>query len=108
MSKQSAITLDQHLALDKARAKAAIDAIKDRKHPMLVDPHVRARGKLRKKLGKELRPLFAALVERHYDPLYARSQGRNFARLGEARRVESDDLSERGIDALAQRIAALD
>jgi hypothetical protein len=59
MSKQSAINLDKHLALDKAQAKAAIDAIKDRKHPMLTAPGVQARGKLRKKLGRELRPLFA-------------------------------------------------
>ena len=59
MSKQSAITLDKHLALDKAQVKAAIDVVKDRKHPMLMDPRVQARGKLRKKLGKELRPLFA-------------------------------------------------
>jgi len=59
MSKQSAISIDKGLVLDKARAKAAIDAIKDRKHPMLSAPGVQARGKLRKKLGKELRPLFA-------------------------------------------------
>ncbi len=59
MSKQSAITIDKSLVLDKARAKAAIDAIKDRKHPMLLERGVQARGKLRKKLGKELRPLLA-------------------------------------------------
>ena len=59
-------------------------------------------------LARELRPLFAALMERHYDPLYARSQGRNFARLDEAHRVETDDLSDRGIDALAERIATRD
>jgi hypothetical protein len=59
MSKQSAIHLDKHLVLDRARAKAAIDAVKDRKQPMLLETGVQARGKLRKKLGKELRPLFA-------------------------------------------------
>jgi len=59
-------------------------------------------------LARELRPLFAALMEGHYDPLYARSQGRNFARLDEACRVETDDLSDRGIDALAERIATRD
>jgi tRNA 2-selenouridine synthase len=58
--------------------------------------------------ARELRPLFAALMEGHYDPLYARSQGRNFARLDEACRVETDDLSDRGIDALAERIATRD
>jgi tRNA 2-selenouridine synthase len=59
-------------------------------------------------LARELRPLFAALLERHYDPLYARSQGRSFERLGQARRVEANDLSDQGIDALAERIAAPD
>ena len=59
MSKHSAINIDNGLMLDKARAKAAIDAVKDRKRPMLAEPDVKARGKLRKKLGKELRPLFA-------------------------------------------------
>jgi hypothetical protein len=60
MSKQSALIIDEGLKLDKARAKAAIDAIKDRKRPTLAQPGVKARGKLRKKLGKELRPLFAS------------------------------------------------
>jgi hypothetical protein len=60
MSRQSAISLDKEIMLDTARAKAAIDAIKDRTRPMLAAPGVKARGKLRKKLGKELRPLFAS------------------------------------------------
>jgi hypothetical protein len=60
MSRQSAIHLDKDLMLDKARAKAAIDAIKDRTRPMLAEPGVKVRGKLRKQLGKELRPLFAS------------------------------------------------
>ena len=55
-----------------------------------------------------LPPLFAQLMEHHYDPLYARSQRLNFARLGEAPRVATDDLSEAGIAALARRLAALD
>ncbi len=56
-------------------------------------------------LAGELPPLFEALMDRHYDPLYARSQGRHLAGLPNARRVESDDLSDDGIQALAQRIA---
>ena len=60
MSKQSAIYVDEGLVLDKAKAKAAINAVKDRKHPMLLQTGVQARGKLRKKLGRELRPLFAS------------------------------------------------
>jgi tRNA 2-selenouridine synthase len=57
-------------------------------------------------LARNLPPLFAALMAQHYDPLYVRSQGRHFKRLGDGKRVETDDLSEAGIAALAQRIAA--
>ena len=49
---------------------------------------------------------FAALMAEHYDPLYARSQDQNFERLVDARRVETDDLSDAGIAALAASIAA--
>jgi tRNA 2-selenouridine synthase len=51
--------------------------------------------------------LFEALMARHYDPLYARSQGRHLARLPNAQRVACDDLSDAGIQALAGRIASL-
>ncbi len=58
-------------------------------------------------LRRDLAPLFEALMTQHYDPLYARSQGRQLERLGQAQRVESGDLSDDGIFALAQRITAL-
>jgi len=58
-------------------------------------------------LRRELEPLFSALMTEHYDPLYARSQGRHFSRLKESQRIEANDLTETGIKALAQRIAAL-
>jgi|SRR5882724_3828792 len=58
-------------------------------------------------LARDLPPLFTALMKQHYDPLYARSQGRHLLRLGQAARVETDDLSPEGIATLAQRIAAL-
>jgi tRNA 2-selenouridine synthase len=58
-------------------------------------------------LQRELPPLFEALMARHYDPLYARSQGRQLERIGQAQRVEADDLSPDGIAALARRIASL-
>jgi tRNA 2-selenouridine synthase len=51
--------------------------------------------------------LFEALMTQHYDPLYARSQGRQLERLGQAGRVESNDLSDSGIQSLAQSIASL-
>jgi len=58
-------------------------------------------------LQRELPPLFEALMAEHYDPLYARSQGRQLERLGQAQRVEADDLSPDGVVALARRIASL-
>ncbi|MEH0166521.1 tRNA 2-selenouridine(34) synthase MnmH [Paucibacter sp. JuS9] len=77
-------------------------------------------GTLRELLAKEvlaqwqdwalqgaLPELFAALMAQHYDPLYARSQGRHLARLAHAQRVPCTDLSDTGILALAGRIAAL-
>jgi tRNA 2-selenouridine synthase len=51
--------------------------------------------------------LFAALMAQHYDPLYARSQGRQLEQLDEAQRLRCDDLSDVGIAALAARVAAL-
>lgn len=54
-----------------------------------------------------LAPLFEALMARHYDPLYARSQGRQLARLPNAQRVECEDLSDAGVQDLAGRIAQL-
>jgi tRNA 2-selenouridine synthase len=58
-------------------------------------------------LARDLPPLFAALMAQHYDPLYARSQGRHLEHLGQAQRVETDDLSPQGIATLARRIASL-
>jgi tRNA 2-selenouridine synthase len=58
-------------------------------------------------LARELAPLFTELMALHYDPLYARSQGRHFEALPGCARVETDELSDAGIAALAQRIAAL-
>lgn len=58
-------------------------------------------------LARELPPLFEALMARHYDPLYARSQGRHLAGLPDAQRLQCEDLSDDGIQALARRIASL-
>lgn len=57
--------------------------------------------------ARELPALFAALMAEHYDPLYARSQGRHLEHLTLAQRAETDDLSPAGIAALARQIAAL-
>jgi hypothetical protein len=55
MSKRTAIMIDE------SKAKAAIDAVKDRKRPVLLQTGFQQRalrGKLRTKLSKELKPLF--------------------------------------------------
>jgi len=50
--------------------------------------------------------LVGELLEKHYDPLYKRSQGRNYARFADAPRYATDDLSPAGLDSLARRILA--
>jgi tRNA 2-selenouridine synthase len=49
--------------------------------------------------------LVAALLDEHYDPLYHRSQGVNFAGFTDPQRFPSDDLSDAGIARLAAQIA---
>lgn len=49
--------------------------------------------------------LVAALLEQHYDPLYQRSQDRNY-RYSDAPVFTADELSPAGINALATRILA--
>jgi len=48
--------------------------------------------------------LVAKLLELHYDPLYRRSQGRNYAHFAEAPRFATDDLSPAGLERLARQI----
>ena len=48
--------------------------------------------------------LFAEFIDKHYDPLYRRSQNSNYAGFPTAPRIDTDDLSPQGIDALAARI----
>ncbi len=57
-------------------------------------------------LAGKLRPLFAELAEKHYDPAYAKSQGAHFFEWDKRQSVVSDDLSPGGIEALARRVAA--
>jgi hypothetical protein len=75
--------------IDESKARAAIDSIKDRKRPSFVPAGVKARGKLRKKLGKELRPLFT-------------SGGLDLAKLDKALQGNQADLRK----SLAQNRAA--
>jgi tRNA 2-selenouridine synthase len=50
--------------------------------------------------------LVGELLEKHYDPLYKRSQGRNYTRFADAPRYATDDLSPAALDSLARRILA--
>lgn len=54
----------------------------------------------------DLPTLYAEFIDLHYDPLYRRSQNRNFARFPDAPSFACDDLSPAGIRELAQRIFA--
>ena len=56
----------------------------------------------------ELASLFAELMALHYDPHYARSQAQHFASWAGRQRVESDDLTDEGIERLADAILALE
>lgn len=53
----------------------------------------------------ELHTLYGELIELHYDPLYKRSQNRNFARIAAAQVFSADSLDDAGIAELAQRMA---
>lgn len=61
-----------------------------------------------KKLAEQhdLPTLYGEFIDLHYDPLYHRSQNRNFARFPEAPSFACDDLTPAGISELAQRILA--
>jgi len=54
----------------------------------------------------DFRNLVAELLEKHYDPLYQRSQSRNYADYADAPTYATDDLSAEGIRRLARRILA--
>ena len=45
------------------------------------------------------------LLSQHYDPLYERSQNRNYAGIADPRTITVDELSPAGIAAIARRIA---
>jgi tRNA 2-selenouridine synthase len=52
----------------------------------------------------EFEQLVEALLTQHYDPLYQRSQNRNFTTHGQARLIEVTDLSSVALTELAQRL----
>lgn len=54
----------------------------------------------------DFRTLVGELLERHYDPLYQRSQSKNYADFAQAASFSTGDLSPDGIDRLAKAILA--
>ncbi len=50
--------------------------------------------------------LVSELLEKHYDPLYERSQNRNYRDFAASDRYDTADLSPEGVEVLAQRILA--
>jgi tRNA 2-selenouridine synthase len=54
----------------------------------------------------DFRSLVTELLEKHYDPLYQRSQTKNYRDYGSADCFSTDNLSPAGITMLAQRILA--
>ncbi len=52
----------------------------------------------------DLRTLFGEFIDRHYDPLYQRSQNRNYAAFADAPVFAVDDLSPGSLQSLAERI----
>ena len=58
-------------------------------------------------LAGNLSALFAELMTLHYDPLYNRSLNNNFSAWATRQTLETGDLTQAGVDALAQTIAAL-
>jgi tRNA 2-selenouridine synthase len=54
----------------------------------------------------DFRPLVTELLEKHYDPLYQRSQSKNYTDYTQAPAYATDDLSPESISRLARRILA--
>jgi tRNA 2-selenouridine synthase len=55
---------------------------------------------------RRLAELFGEFIDLHYDPLYHRSQNRNFVRFPEAAVLATDDLTPDGVASLARRVLA--
>jgi len=54
--------------------------------------------------NSEWRTLVSELLELHYDPLYRRSQNRNFSGLSTPQTFSTDDLNPASVNALALRV----
>lgn len=58
--------------------------------------------------GRDLTTLYSELIAQHYDPLYLRSQNRNFTQFPHAARFYCDDLSPQRLAQLASEILSQD
>lgn len=56
----------------------------------------------------DLAPLFAELMALHYDPHYERSQARHFSRWPQREAVPASDLSDAGIEAVAEGVRSIE
>jgi len=54
--------------------------------------------------ARDFSTLFAEFMDQHYDPLYRRSQNKNYRRFANARHYACDDLSHGGLVQLAYRV----
>jgi tRNA 2-selenouridine synthase len=54
--------------------------------------------------NKQWRELVSELLEQHYDPLYNRSQNRNYTGFGTPQNHTTDDLTPMGVNAVARQI----
>ncbi|MDX5363979.1 MAG: tRNA 2-selenouridine(34) synthase MnmH, partial [Pseudazoarcus pumilus] len=48
--------------------------------------------------------LYGEFIDKHYDPLYKRSQNHNYVNFSDGRKVATDDLTPAGIAAVAREI----
>ena len=87
-----------YLGADPAELCARLDHLKKLHSRETLD-----RWKLLARAG-ELHALYAELIDLHYDPLYHRSQNRNFTRIDLAQSYATDRLDDAGIETLARRI----
>lgn len=110
----SCFTLDTELAArvalledEYAHLVADVEAL-CAKLALLAGLHGRERIAAWQSLARSRRvaELVAELLERHYDPAYVRSTGRNFARLPEATCLRLPGIREEDFAALARRLAA--
>jgi tRNA 2-selenouridine synthase len=90
----------EYFVADPARLKAQLD------HLRTLQGHETVDRWLGLVADGDFRTLVGELLEKHYDPLYQRSQSKNYADYGDAPGFATDDLTPEGITRLAREILA--